>query len=661
MLLRFLLFSALVAVADAAESGAAASQGVVELVDQSRVSEVTDLGRAWELAEQARAIARTPYDRALVELRRGALQRRRGDYNEAMATARGGLALAEPLRDDDLIAQYFHLLGHTAWSLGDFPETLEYYRRSAALAGKTGNSGLAARAHTGMAGMYRDLGDKAAALPHHEAALRLAEKSGDRRILADVLNNFGNYQSFVGNYADSMATHRRALALREEMGSQLGIADSYFNLAATADMSGKPGEALVHFARAQKIYETLGIARNLANLHHSTAEVLRGMGRFDEALGHLRESEKLAKPLNAHLLWANLYEEYALLMEARGDFRAAVEYQKKYMAANEEVRGERTRKQVAALNVRYETERRQHEIALLRRDQELKEVELRRAHTLRYGLIGLILVGGLAVAAIVSRQRLKLATERRVHDETRAAKEAAERADAFKTRLVGIASHDLKAPVAAMIVGAESLRNEPGDPVAVAAMAQMMVGEGRRTLTLIRDLLDLAALENGRLELECMPLEIAGLVRECLSTLEPRAQAKEQTLTCRVEPGAEHACVSADPARLRQVIDNLADNAIKFTPAGKSVEVSVTALVGIVRVAVKDSGPGLSPEDYVKIFQPFQKLSARPTGGEASTGLGLSIARELITLHGGQMIVDSVPGEGATFSFELPAVEPPES
>lgn len=240
-----------------------------------------------------------------------------------------------------------------------------------------------------------------------------------------------------------------------------------------------------------------------------------------------------------------------------------------------------------------------------------------------------------------------------------AAREAAEKADALKTRLVGIASHDLKSPLRALVSATEMIARNPADTATVAELAHRMNGEGRRMFGLIRDLLDVAALETGALELRPTAVSPAALAREVADGLRPRAIEKNQTLACLIAPAAEKAFVSGDRPRLQQVLENLVDNALKFTPSGRTIRLGVEVEDGMVRVAVADEGPGLSLEDYAVLFQPFQTLSAVPTDGEPSSGLGLFITRELVTAHGGQLLVDSMPGQGATFAFVLPAIPAP--
>jgi hypothetical protein len=121
----------------------------------------------------------------------------------------------------------------------------------------------------------------------------------------------------------------------------------------------------------------------------------------------------------------------------------------------------------------------------------------------------------------------------------------------------------------------------------------------------------------------------------------------------------EDTIVVADPWRLRQVMDNLLSNAIKFSPAGSEVHVDAERVADGWRISVQDNGPGIRPEERARLFQPFERLSARPTGDERSTGLGLSITRRVIEAHGGVIDVISTPGHGARFWFTLP--DPPAS
>jgi signal transduction histidine kinase len=148
------------------------------------------------------------------------------------------------------------------------------------------------------------------------------------------------------------------------------------------------------------------------------------------------------------------------------------------------------------------------------------------------------------------------------------------------------------------------------------------------------------------------PVDIAGLVEEVAEANRPLAARKEQTISVAAPPNHSAMC---DVDRLREAIDNLVSNAVKYSPIGGAIDLLVKQEPSGIIVQVRDQGAGLSPEDISRLFGRFQRLSAKPTAGETSTGLGLSIVKRIVDLHGGQITVQSDgPGKGATFKMMLP-------
>jgi signal transduction histidine kinase len=148
------------------------------------------------------------------------------------------------------------------------------------------------------------------------------------------------------------------------------------------------------------------------------------------------------------------------------------------------------------------------------------------------------------------------------------------------------------------------------------------------------------------------PLDLAALAREVIEANRPLAERKSQAIALEA-PGPTPAI--GDQDRLREAIENLVSNAIKYSPIGAPIAVAVSSEAGQATVAVRDQGPGLLPEDVARVFGRFQRLSAKPTAGEGSTGLGLSIVRRIAELHGGEAQATSAgPGLGSTFSIRIP-------
>jgi signal transduction histidine kinase/ligand-binding sensor domain-containing protein len=228
----------------------------------------------------------------------------------------------------------------------------------------------------------------------------------------------------------------------------------------------------------------------------------------------------------------------------------------------------------------------------------------------------------------------------------------AQQADALKTEVLGIAAHDLRNPLQNILGYAEVLGG--ADDAKVKGPATAIERASERMLRLIEDLLATAALDGG-VELRPERLELGRVAALVVEGNRARAEAKGQALSFAVE---EVVWVHADAERLRDVIENLVSNAIKYTPPGGHVRLAVTHGEGLARLEVWDDGQGLAPDEMPRLFGRFERLAGRPTAGEPSTGLGLYIVRRLVELHGGRVWAESEGrGRGARFVVELPAAD----
>jgi signal transduction histidine kinase len=227
-----------------------------------------------------------------------------------------------------------------------------------------------------------------------------------------------------------------------------------------------------------------------------------------------------------------------------------------------------------------------------------------------------------------------------------------ERAVAARDRAVSIVSHDLGSPLATIRICASALLDpEPPSQAGMQHMAQIIQRSTAWMQQIVRDLLDRASLDAGQLGLERRPTEVSEVIDATRIMFAPAAAERALELVIEREAGLPR--IDADPGRLVQVLGNLLSNAMKFTPRGGRVVVSVGAVADDgVRFAVSDTGPGISPEDLSHVFDWFWHSRG---DGHRGVGLGLAIAKGLIELHGGRLRVDSEPGRGSTFWFAVPA------
>jgi signal transduction histidine kinase len=228
-----------------------------------------------------------------------------------------------------------------------------------------------------------------------------------------------------------------------------------------------------------------------------------------------------------------------------------------------------------------------------------------------------------------------------------------ETASRHKSDFLATMSHELRTPLNAIIGFSEVLNEQMFGELNERQLAYVndVLGAGRHLLSLINDVLDLAKIEAGRLDLELSQVALPDILRSAVSMHSERADRAGIALNLSTEP--EEITITADELRVRQVVFNLLSNAVKFTPSGGRIDISALANNGQVEIAVADTGPGISAEDIESIFEEFEQTTA---GKQAEgTGLGLPLSRKLVELHGGRLWVESAPGKGSTFRFTLPA------
>jgi signal transduction histidine kinase len=234
-----------------------------------------------------------------------------------------------------------------------------------------------------------------------------------------------------------------------------------------------------------------------------------------------------------------------------------------------------------------------------------------------------------------------------------------QRANGFKNEILGTVAHDLKNPLGVILGRTEmlvELITAGASRESVTAQVEHIRDATKRLTAMVDHLISDAMADAFDISIRREPVDIAGLVNEVADANQPLAVNKRQTITVSAPPNFVTMC---DADRMREAIDNLISNAIKYSPIGGKIAVLVSHEEEhntIIRVA--DEGAGLSPEDLGRLFGRFQRLSAKPTAGESSTGLGLSIVKRIVDMHGGEVTADSSgPGQGSTFTVVLPATE----
>ena len=231
------------------------------------------------------------------------------------------------------------------------------------------------------------------------------------------------------------------------------------------------------------------------------------------------------------------------------------------------------------------------------------------------------------------------------------------RANSFKNEILGTIAHDLRNPLSVILGRAELMKElTAASPIPLDKLRDQL-GHIRSSATqlteMVNDLISDAMMDALDITIRRESIDLAAMLGEIVTSNRGLAEKKNQTIHLVSPPRRMFNC---DPERLREAVDNLVSNAIKYSPVGGNIELSMESNDDDTVINVKDEGAGFSQADISRLFGRFQRLSAKPTGGESSTGLGLSIVKRIVELHGGRVSAESPgPGRGATFTIRLPA------
>lgn len=224
-----------------------------------------------------------------------------------------------------------------------------------------------------------------------------------------------------------------------------------------------------------------------------------------------------------------------------------------------------------------------------------------------------------------------------------------------KNEFLNIVAHDLKNPLSNILIFSGHLIKRKLEHERVIELAKMISNSGKQMFKLVDDLLDISLIEAGQLITQKTTINVHSFLMKLVDELKSIAEAKELQLELKSEQ--TNAFITGDEIRLHQIFENLIGNAIKFSPPQKAIYIKIEPSEEQVMVSIQDEGPGFSQEDQTRLYQKFARLSAQPTGGETTTGLGLSIVKRLVDAMDGEIHCQSVKEQGACFSLFFPKLE----
>ena len=496
--------------------------------------------------------------------------------------------------------------------------------------------------------------DFAAGSRYATQALHLLEQVHDTLGLVPVLSALSRAEQGLNHLDRAERYLRRAARLADQRHNADDQALAYDNLGDVLIKRNKLAEA--RQAYLQLLAQTQGsrwqgslaiAAKALLNM----ANVEQRLGHPTAALPYLRRAETAQAASKALYLQRDLAQTQAAVYHDLGQDTKALACYKAYIMARDSASTEATRRAALTQRLTYEGQLKENQLVAARQRAEAETAHQKLLRWLGLG-VALLLLALLAMLYRMQRgrQRVAQALEARQLADLQAL-------DQLKTNFFTNISHEFRTPLTLILGPAETLTAHPADP-AVREQGGLIRRNARKLLRLTTQLLDLSKLEAGALRLLPAAADAAQATRQAVGNFASLAEANGVALT--LEGAATALPLVFDPAKLEEMLDNLLANALRLTPAGGRVQVAVAATAptpdqpaGGVAWTVADTGPGIAPENLLRLFERFYQV---PEGGEAhaGTGLGLALVRELAALHGGTATVDSAPGRGTTFRIWLP-------
>lgn len=644
----------------------------------------------------------------------GVLFRFQDVYDSSLWYHSKALAIFEKTRDLHGKAETLLNIGGVYQSRADFLSALEYHLQALPLYESLKDTAGIARALANIGIVHTARGAFEEARTAHRRSLKLRELLQDNRALAHAWRNLGSVYLAEGRinkvFTDTaLGMYRSALAVFERAGDKQGVSLSYTSIGAALQQIKEYQKALQYQRKAISLLEQLGDRRGLAVLFNTIASTENALGHHNHALEYANRALAIGDSIGAAAEQCDAHKMRSEAFAGLGNSAAAFEAFRRFTVLNDSLFTLKSTQQVAMLQMRYELAKKEKE--LLHAEQE-RSIEALRVRGL-WGVLALATVLFVVVVLFVNnRYRLKNEAAKKLAEqnaeivqqremlryqaeEIRRSNEtlhevneqlAAQNAmltelNNEKNEILGIAAHDLKNPLSNILLTTQ-LIDAHEDDLPMSKQQDLTASITRSVeymLNIITNLLNVNKIESGKIELQMEPVEVS-VVKMIAETFRYAAAAKDITLV--VAPVPPAVSFLADRNAFQQIVENLLSNALKFSPRGKTVFVRVRPYSPSViddfpsdgsnqptsnsksnhqasggqciRMEVQDEGPGVSAEDQKKLFGKFARLSARPTGGEHSTGLGLSIVKKLVEAMDGRVWCESEIGNGATFVVELP-------
>jgi signal transduction histidine kinase/uncharacterized protein HemY len=596
----------------------------------------------------------------------GLLYKRQAKYQESINNFQKSLQILEKFGDKREIAEKLNNLGNIHKALANNAKSLEYYTRSLNIREEINDKKGVADSYTNIGLIYYYRNNPKNAAKFHLKSLEINKKSGDERRMANNYINLGLVYLYDKDYKNAIEYFRKSLNLKEKFNDRRGMSKCYLNLGLVYDKLKDFKKAKQSFEKSLEISKKLEYKNGISACCNYLGKMNINQGNYEKAIKYCQEGLKIAKEINSKTNIRRAYEYLSECYAKLNNYKKAYEHHILYREIYDTIFKQENIKKIAEMQIKYETEKKEQENVILRKEKKIQQLAFDKQITLRNSFIAFSILVITLVIFIFSRYRIKKKAnvvlsekndiitlqKNQLVDTLDELKEA----NATKDKFFSIIAHDLKIPFN-VILGYTELLQTDYDDFTENERKSFIVEinkASQSTYNLLENLLTWARSQQRKIVIvkEKLNLNLKELINKSVEPYKNNAKKKNISIINKV---LDDIFIWADVYTFSTVIGNLTNNAIKFTHPEGVITISASEKNESVEICVSDNGVGIEQEVINKLFRIDESYSTKGTNNETGTGLGLILCEEFVEKNGGKITVRSQVGKGSDFVVTLPA------
>jgi signal transduction histidine kinase/DNA-binding response OmpR family regulator/Flp pilus assembly protein TadD len=583
-----------------------------------------------------------------------------GKYDSAEFHYENSLKLFREMGDPCLITVPVGNRGWNYYNQHAYAKALECFLEAEKLDETCNERGWKSTTYYNLGVAYNATEQFEKAITYFFKAIALDSVNRDTVKMTTATQGLANALRDLNRVEEAETYYNKALQLHAKLNDPYSEAYVHENLAEMYFDNKDFDKAITSCAKALNIFRSL--QREPDIIYESAL-----LGKIYVASGHWNEAEALLLPVlpltftnDAPYERKDIYNELASVYKAKGNATLALNYLEKFVALKDSLNELEERRNMDDITARYETEKKDKELELEKEKSEREKQRAENQTVQKYFFLGGAILFALLALVLINRFIAKRKTARELEEKNlqiEKEKQRAEQSEKMKQQFLANMSHEIRTPMNA-IIGLSRLLLDENHSQKSTEYIEAINHSGQNLKVVLNDILDLSKLEAGKMEVAHVSFHLITELENLKFIFEPQAISKGLNFRLSIAPTIPKLAIG-DPARLAQVLNNLVSNAIKFTEKG-NVEVIVELVESdAIRFVVSDTGMGIPASKLNAIFDSFTQVLDGDTRRFGGTGLGLTIARDLVQLMGGKLHVESKEGLSTTFSFvlELPQTE----